>query len=455
MRAVRRLPAVLALGLGVGVAAAPMRSARAGWPEAKTGFLEAMRSADWTVRKNGFVSAADHDGGDPVPALLTAMAAETNAAVVAAGLDVLEGYRSPGATAALTEAVSKGKPETRVLAAAALSTHKKPEVDAALAAALAAPDPRLVAQAALTLCQTGRNRTAATFLPLLAHVDRRVRGAGARALASVGDAKPALAPLAALLATESGRARFEVVRALEELSKQKLGDAPAKWKALAAGEDPAAVKEAGKPFPTCFGIPISGERVVFVLDRSLLMADAHPFDRKRLEALSTPPDGDPIPWVRLKSKLQVAVSQIEHAVDGLRPGTKFEVVIFAEDVKGALNLRLTPVSGGSKKALSAALAAIEVDDGINAWEALETAFGLGGATEQAAWKNGPDEVFLVINNIPNHGLVTDQGDAGAGLGTKARLRLTPIHVVGIGNHPYAFAEALAKRSGGTYLSLLK
>jgi len=298
MRGVRRLPA-LALLVAVSVAA-PLRPARAGWPEAKTTFLEAMRSADWTVRKNGFVAAADHDGADPVPALLQALVAEQNPAVVAAGLDVLEGYRSPGATGALVEALSKGKPEARVLAALALSTHKKPEVDAALAAALTAPDPRLVAHASLSLSQTGRNRTAATFLPLLAHADRRVRGAAARALATVGD-KAALGPLAALLATESGRARFEVVRALEEVSKQKLGDAPAAWKAVAAGGDPATVKEAAKPFPTCFGIPLSGERVVFVLDRSLLMADAHPFDRRRLEALSTPPDGDPIPWVRLKS----------------------------------------------------------------------------------------------------------------------------------------------------------
>jgi hypothetical protein len=61
----------------------------------------------------------------------------------------------------------------------------------------------------------------------------------------------------------------------------------------------------------------------------------------------------------------------------------------------------------------------------------------------------------VTNNVPNHGEVTDAGEIGPALGTKARLRGVPVHVVGIGNHPYALAEALAKRSGGTYLSLVK
>jgi HEAT repeat protein len=446
---VRRLALLLVL------AVAYAGEARADWgADGKPAFLEAQRSPDWKVRKLAYVAAADHDGGDVVPTLLQAASGEPNPAVVAAALDTLAGLRTAPARLALAEALRKGKPDARVLAAAALATHKGAEVDAALTEALSATDTRVVAHAALALAHDGHTRSAAPLLPLLAHLDRRVRGAAARALGAAGD-KSAIPPLAARLPAESGPARLEIVRALEALSGQALGDAPAKWKAVAEGKDPEAVKEAAKPFPTAFGLPIVGERVVFVLDTSLLMADAHPFDRKRLEALSTPPDGEPIVWFRLKTKLQIAVSQIEHAVAGLSPGTKVEVVHFNKDVRGAFGLKLTPVNAGSRKALGAALGSIETDDGINIYDALQTAFGLGGATDSAAWKSGPDQILFVINNIPNHGEITDAADVGPALGTKGRLRIVPIHVVGIGHHPYQLAETVAKRSGGTYLSLVK
>jgi hypothetical protein len=436
------------------LAALAARPARAGWEEAKGPFLQAQRSPEWKTRKLAYVAAADHESAATVDGLLAALAKEEHAVVLGAGLDVLSSVRTADARKGLVEAAKSGKGAVRLLAVAALAGHPpSADADAALAAALAAPEAPVAAQAALVLSEGERARPVPALVRLLSHADRRVRGAAARALGAAKD-RAALAPLAALLAKESGHARLEVVRALEAIDGTARGYAPATWKAVASGAKDLP-KETPRLFPTAFGLPIAGERVVFVLDRSLLMADAHPFDRRRLEELSTPKDGEPIPWFRLKTKLEFAVAQVLHAIAGLESGSKFEVVSFAEDVRGHFELRFASAGAGSRKAIAESLAAIEVDDGMNVWGALDAALAVGGGNDAQAWKSGPEVVVFVTNNLPNKGDVTDGGEIASGIGWRARLRQVPVHAVGIANHPYALAEGLAKRTGGVYLSLLE
>ncbi len=435
-----------------------MRPASADYDAAKKHFQDGLAQTDWKARRAGYQALLDYDGGPAALAILGALGAETNAAVEAAAVDGLARMRSKEATAALLASLGKGKAKERLLAAVALGKHVTPEVDAALIAVLAGKDAILAAQAALSLGTPGRAGAGPALLAALAHEAPQVRIAAMRALAAIAE-KAAGAAIVARLATETGRVRGEAIRALETLAAKKMGDAPKKWAAWAKGEDPDAVDEKPALPPSFFGAPVTGVRVAFCLDRSLLMKDAHPWTgqegRDRLEALCSPPDGDRIPWRQLKTKLQVTVAQLLHAVDGLPAGAKVEVITFAKEVGGVFDRKLVPANGANKKTLAAKLTTLEVDDGINLYDALTTALDLGGPTDEKAWKAGPDEIFLVTNNGPTAGVVADVDAVAPAIALRARLRLVPITVVGIGNHPFTLAETLAKRTGGVYLNLSK
>jgi len=450
------LGARVALVAGLSLLAAS--PAAADFDAAKKSFQDGLAQTDWKTRRAGYQALLDYDGGPAAQAVLAALGAETNAAVEAAAVDGLGRMRSKEATAELLSSLAKGKSKERLLAAVALTRHVTPEVDAALIAALAGKDAILAAQAALALGASGRSGASPALVAALSHAAPQVRIAAMRSLAATAD-KAGGPAIVARLATETGRVRGEAIRALETLAVKKMGDAPKKWAAWAKGDDPDAVDEKPTLPPSFFGAPVTGTRVVFCLDRSLLMKDAHPWvgaeGRERLEALCNPPDGERIPWRQLKTKLQISVAQILHAVDGLPTGAKVEVITFAKEVGGAFDKKLVQANGANRKALAVAMHAVDVDDGINLFDALATALDLGGPTEEKAWKAGPDEIFLVTNNGPTAGLVADVDAVGPAIALRARLRMVPITVVGIGNHPYGLAETLAKRTGGLYLNLSK
>jgi hypothetical protein len=457
-RAPRRRAALAGAWLACAAGFASARPASADLEAAKKVFADGSKSGEWKTRRSAYLALTDHDSPVSVRMVLGGLATEPNLAVAAAAVDGLSNFRGDESRGALLDAAKKAKGAERLYAIVALEKQRAPEVDAFLLEALAAGPPLVAAQAALSLGSPGRAGAAPALGKALAHDVPQVRIAAARALATLGDAA-AVKPLADRLKLEKGRVREEVVRALETLTKKKLGDAPLKWAAAAAGDDPDQVEEKPALPPTFFGIPVTGERVAFVLDRSLLMADPHPFNgaehRARLESLCTPPDGERIPFRLIKSKMQLAVAHVLHAVEGFPPGTKYEVITFAADVHGVFGKKWANASAATRKTLDVALQGLEVDDGIAIWDALAAAFDLGGPGDERGWKAGPDVVLLVTNNIPTKGEVTDPDAVAAGTALRARLRLVPVHVVGIGNHPFTLADALARRSGGTYVNLSK
>ena len=48
--------------------------------------------------------------------------------------------------------------------------------------------------------------------------------------------------------------------------------------------------------------------------------------------------------------------------------------------------------------------------------------------------------------------MVDQSEVGAAIGLKARLRMVPIHMVGVGPHPFEMMR-ISDQSGGRYLDL--
>lgn len=454
LRRARRL-AVAVAALAFACAAAP--AARADFDSAKKHFTDNVKAPDWKARRSAYGAFQDHDGGPAAATILAATATETHPVVLATAADTLARFRSDGARQALL-ASFKGKGTERIVAAHALRGVRGVEVDAALVAALAAAPPNVALLAAAGLGTPGRTGAVAALSAALAADAPAVRAAAARALGALGD-RAAVAPLVARLAVEKGRARGDVIAALETITRQSLGDSPAAWAAVVAGTDPKLVEAKPALPPTFFGLPVTGERVVFVLDRSLQMSDAHALaeegKRERLQALCTPRDGDRIAWRQLKSRLQLAQAHLRHAVDGLAPSARFEVVVFAEDVQGLFGKKLVPPSTASKKALDEAFAKLQTDDGINVWDALLTALDLGGPTDDKALKGGPDQVFLVLNNVPTKGDVTDPDAVEKGIAFKARTRGVSISVVDMGANRQLLAEGIAKTTGGAYLDLTK
>jgi hypothetical protein len=444
------LPLLLALALLAGPS--PPRPARAedDWPAARARFREAMRQADWTKRRDALLLLTAHDGAEAARELLAALQKEENAAVVMAGVETLGLLRSLGASQALVEAARSGKGRPRLLVLIALEKQRTPEVARLLVEVARGSDPLAAAQAALGLATDRPVEGFPVLLALLEHKDWQLRAAAARALAAYAD-REAVGPLAVALATTRGRARADVLAALEKITGQAFGNDPEAWKRLAQGADPGTI--AAKPSlpPSFLGVPVYGERVVVVMDTSLRMGDPHGLDRDRLMALCEPPDGSPIPWFRLKTFGQLALAHLRHLADGLPGSARFEVLFFNEIVDRAFG-KFVPAGAAQRRQLEDLLGKVKTDNGIATYAALDGALEVGGGTDEKAWKGGPDEVLFVTANTPTVGEVKEPHEVYAAVGLKARLRMVPVHTI-VMNYHCPQCEPLSTRTGGRHVMI--
>ena len=441
------LPAFLLLG-------GPARTVRADdWDAMLEEFQSGQKSEDWRARRDAFSYLSNYDRPEAVKEILSALAREGNGAVLLGGVEALSAQKSLGSRAVLFEAARKGTGEERLLVLLALAAQAGPDVGALLREVAQGNSAPAAAQAALALGSEKRPETVPVLRKLLGHRDWQVRAAAARSLGAQED--PAAVPdLAAALAVAKGRDRADLVAALEKLSGQAFGNDPAAWKKLAQGTPPAEIRARPDLPPSAFGIPIYGERVVIVLDNSLRMGDPHPFDTERLRTLCDVKDGDPIPWFRMQTNAQFAHAHVRHLIQGLPKGSRFELITFNEVVRETF-AALAGAGAATRKTAFDVLAALETDNGIATYDALLRALDIAGGREGAAWKSGPDEILFVTVNVPTAGEVKEVDVVGPAIGLRARLRMVPIHTVGIHNHPYEMCRAIAERSGGTYVDLSK
>ncbi len=454
---VRRPSLAAALALALLLVGQPgLRPASADdWGDVKKDFRERMKSEKWHERRDAFVLLTPYDGAGAVEELLDVLDDEENGAVVLAGIETLGLLVSPGAHDALLAAAKKEKGRVQRLVLYALEQQKGSDVDAVLLAAAKDRDPMVAAQAALVLGsrETLPSGAVPVLIDLLGHKDWQVRSAAARTLLRHPD-KAAVPALAKALEEAEGRDRRDLVAALEKTTGETFGYDPKAWIRLAKGEDPASIPRTPVQVPTAFGIPIYGQRVVVVLDNSLRMSDPHPFDAARLRELCTTPDPPPVPWYRMKTNDQFAHGYVKHLVGNLPRGSKFGLVIFNTLVNNVFE-GFIPAGGAAEKRTDDTLDGLLPDDGIDSYDALMTALNMGGAKEKSAWRNGPDEILFITVNFPTAGEVKEADVVAAAVGLVARLRLVPIHAVGIHFHPYDMCRRIAALSGGEYVSLVK
>ena len=131
---------------------------------------------------------------------------------------------------------------------------------------------------------------------------------------------------------------------------------------------------------------------------------------------------------------------------------KFELILFNNIVSPHFG-KFTSANSGTKKAATAAIEGLVPAAGMNHYDALRTALDLGGSKDKQAWKNGPDEILFTACNAPNAGEIKEAPVVAAAIGLHARLRMVPVHTVGVESHAYEMMETIATQSGGIYRKL--
>ncbi len=448
----RPLPLLLVVSLLVLSTTAPSAYAD-GWEDMREEFRTGMKAGDWKERRDAFIYLSGYDRPEAVREILRALDKETNAAVELAALDALATQKSKGSREVLFSVARKGKGRGRLLVLNALARQKSLDVGDLLLEVAAGKDGPAAAQAALALKEQKHPDTVRVLVPLLKHKSWQIRRAAAITLREFRPDE-AVKPLTAALAASHGRDRNELIAALLEITGEKFGNDPAAWKKYARGTPPEEIRAKPDLPPSAFGVPIYGQRVVICLDNSLRMTDRHPFGDERLRKLSDPPDGKPISWIRVATNGQFAQAQVKHLIRGFPKGTKFELILFNETVRGVFG-GLVGVSTATRNTAFATLDGLITDNGIAAYTALKQALDVAGPGDARAWKSGPDEIVYVTVNMPTAGEVKEADLVAAAIGLEARLRMVPIHTVGIHFHPYDMCREIAALTGGVYVDLTK
>lgn len=445
--------------------------------DARRAFRAAQRSEDWKERRAAYIELLDWDGPEVFEELLDATVKEENAAVVLEGVKTLAQLESDGARAALLDALRRAKGRRAHVLLLALSEQRGPGGEDVLAEILAGKDLQTAGLAAVAL---GAKATQAAVVPLekaLAHREWQVVAAAARGLKHVAwsswtqptkpneqkkpampawfDVQAVLWPLVDALEKSEGRARMDLIEALEAITKKDYGDNHEAWAQVAKGEQPSEAVLAKRVYPAhFFGIPVHAKRVVVVYDVNVRTEEPHPFaDRRRLQELCAVPGGRDVPWYKLRTVGQFMAAHTNRFIQDLPTrGVQFELILSGLKPKHALG-RLKGSNPGTKKTAQTLIEKITVENGNDVLAAMNAALDISGGKDSVAMARGPDQVLCVYASIPWLAQETDPEVVGAAIGLKARLRLVPIHAVGVREFPYAMLRTFAQQSGGRYLPL--
>jgi hypothetical protein len=230
------------------------------------------------------------------------------------------------------------------------------------------------------VAKTGDASSAPAILACLDHEAWQVRLAAAEALRGVR-VREAVPPLIERLdREESARVREAIAETLFSLTGQDLLDAADAWRAWwrdhgATFEVPATPPkrkaDEGGTVARFYGLPVRTERVCFVLDRSDSMEGIARGGR---------------------TKLQVAVEELEAAVKRLPDRARVNVVLFDTEIE-SWKKSLVPLTDSNRAALRGFVEKQTPNGLTNVYDALEAAL----LTE------GVDSIFLLSDGSPTAG----------------------------------------------------
>lgn len=268
------------------------------------------------------------------------------------------------------------------------------------------------------------------------------------ALRVVGEIRRAesLPLLVERLELESGRMREDVAAALRKLTGLDLGDGPARWRswwdaegatyALPSPEEIAALEAERRAREAQFdsragfyGIPVTSERVAFLLDVSGSMIErAEP----RPGRSSARPGGD-------TTRLDVAKEELELAVKEL-PEDCFFNLLFFETAVHAFSEELVRLERSVRPRAIRYVRDAWAQGATAVYPALEMAFA----------DPVVDTIYVLSDGHPTEGEVTDPDEILARVRVWNAARHVRIHGVSVGRES-PLLRGLAEETGGRYL----
>ncbi|MHC4938419.1 MAG: VWA domain-containing protein [Planctomycetota bacterium] len=266
----------------------------------------------------------------------------------------------------------------------------------------------------------------------LRHRVWQVRLSAAEALARFR-VRDGIEPLVAAMQKEDqGRVRKAMATTLQELTGEKLRDYPELWRKWWEREGASFEVAAQKPRPkkkkdtgetktvaTFYGIPITSNRVIFVLDRSGSMGQQ---DRT-----------DPA------TRLDRAKVELQRAVKGMPKETKANVVFFGTG-SFQWRSRMVPLNGTNRRQLDMYLTGVTPAGGTDMYDAL--AFALQDKEVET--------IYLLSDGHPT-GRNARMQDMLREIGKLNRVKRVRIHTISLGYESPLLRE-MAKRNDGTYES---
>jgi hypothetical protein len=251
--------------------------------------------------------------------------------------------------------------------------------------ALQGLDPGSVAVAlvALGAAQPAPAGATAAVLPLLGHPSATVRELAAVCVARLAD-PVAFEPLVDLLHRERGRTRSRVADALTMLTGEALGLMRAPWDAWWRDHREAAQRgelALGKGTPrehvtaglAYHGIPLDGERIVFVLDVSLSMGWGMRGRGGGGRGGGPPRGGEDQGPIRI----DLAKQELVRALGALSPTQSFNIVVFASSTE-SYEPKLTEAAPRAVARAQKWVEELDLQQATALYDGLDLAFVLGG-----------------------------------------------------------------------------
>ena len=182
-------------------------------------------------------------------------------------------------------------------------------------------------------------------------------------------------------------------------------DQPAEWRTFWEAEKgkitvaqkraPDAKKGPGTAASGFCGIPVTGTRVVFVVDLS--------------GSMQWPMDEDDGSGNKKRSvRLDFAKRELKRACDALPANAQFNLVSFNGNPKSkSWKDDLVPANEKNREAFKKYVDEMRADGGTNVWAGMETALKLKSLTYGSRYETSVDEMFIVSDGAPTVGEVLD------------------------------------------------
>ncbi|HUR26868.1 MAG TPA: HEAT repeat domain-containing protein, partial [Planctomycetota bacterium] len=290
-----------------------------------------------------------------------------------------------------------------------------------------------------------------------------VRSSAVKALDKLRS-REAIPVLIARLASEEGRMRTDLGRALTSLTGKNFHGVVELWQRWWAENeagfqvppvDPGktAAEEAKDAIGVSFfGISTESQRVLFVIDCSLSMNFSMTPKNNPTDDPGRPydkPDEAKGEW----SRLTAAKRDLEKALGGIKDGGEFDIVCYAADVWAWDDAPAT-MSPETRKEALAYVNALEGAAGTNIYSALEKAFDMAGVKSGNAWsKPVYDTIFFLTDGRATIGVTKDTEEILSYVRERNANAGIVLHTIGLSAAQDAdLLKRLASENGGQYVA---